>query len=210
MNCVNVKTAHALPSPRRRLLGFVLFSATLHGLLLSATLLMRSPENVLLGEDTLRVQMETRPGNGTVHNVRNFLSAQSDRHLNDTPRETRDNLVSNRTETESPTDHSASDSQTLQNYLRGILQSELSHHLRYPRLARERGWQGTALVAVMVAPDGTLIATRLLRSSGHALLDEASLTGLSHVHSLPLQAAARLSHPVEVILPIQFRLIDNT
>ena len=197
-------------SPPRRLLGFGLCSAALHGLVLSAAQSIPTVERVMFGEPALQVQMESHSRSSTTSSTQNVLAAHSDRRVNTVTRETRDDPVSSRTETITPADNGVSDTQTLQNYLRGVLQTELSRHLRYPRLARERGWQGTVMVGVMIAPDGALIATRLFRSSGHTLLDEASLTGLSHVRSLPMHAAARQTDPVEVILPILFRLTDNT
>jgi len=156
------------------------------------------------------VQMEKESASRTISSTPNILAAPSDRRLSKATPETRNDSSSSQTETASPASSDAQDSQALQNYLRGVLQTELARHLRYPRMARERGWQGTVLVGVMIAPNGALIATRLFRSSGYALLDEASLSGLSHVRSLPMFAVARQTDPVEVILPIQFQLTDNT
>ena len=198
------------PSPSRRLVWFVMCSAALHGLVLFVVLSTQNPERILFGEQALQVQMEKDSERHTTRSAPNVLTAPSGSHLSDAVAETRNDAVSNRAETVSPASSEPQNRQVVQNYLRGALQTELSRHLRYPLLARERGWEGTVLVRVLIAPNGALLSTRLLRSSGHALLDEASLNGLSHVRLLPMQFAARQTDPVEVVLPILFRLTDNT
>lgn len=45
----------------------------------------------------------------------------------------------------------------------------------YPRVARARGWQGTVDIAVAVRADGSVAGADVLRSSGHAALDDAAL-----------------------------------
>jgi len=106
--------------------------------------------------------------------------------------------------------HSTPSSTTLENYLIGRLQTELSRHLVYPLLARERGWQGTVLISVVLAPGGVVQGLRLVHSSGHFLLDEASLTGLRKLHTLSLAGGHYWKDPIEVMLPIRFQLIDNS
>jgi len=106
--------------------------------------------------------------------------------------------------------HTQTDTAAIQNNLLGVLQTELARYLRYPPLARERGWQGTVLVSVAVTARGTLIHARLLRSSGFTLLDEISLASLRRIQNLPFESAWFGPDPVEVILPIRFRLADNS
>lgn len=48
----------------------------------------------------------------------------------------------------------------------------------YPEAAQRRSETGTAVVRFVVGTDGHIESTRLLRSSGHARLDEAALTAL--------------------------------
>ena len=48
----------------------------------------------------------------------------------------------------------------------------------YPLLARRRGYQGTALLEVLVAQDGTVASVRLVRSSGAEILDKAAKKGV--------------------------------
>ena len=45
----------------------------------------------------------------------------------------------------------------------------------YPRLARQRGYEGTVIVLMVIDADGAVTGASLTRSSGHASLDEAAL-----------------------------------
>lgn len=46
---------------------------------------------------------------------------------------------------------------------------------RYPRLARERGWQGRVVLEVAVIGDGTVNNAKIDQSSGYRVLDQAAL-----------------------------------
>ena len=202
--------ATRLRSPgRSRLPRFVLASVLLHALALGLghddVSGIRLPS---LGDTTLQVQIASdaaRPAQrATAKDT--ILTAPADRALHTQHADAG-------TVTSAHADVAAADSSNpaaVQNYLLGVLQSELARYLHYPALARERGWQGTVLVGVAVAPDGALTAAHLLHSSGYTLLDEASLTSLRRLHSLPVETARLGLNPVEVILPIRFRLADNS
>jgi protein TonB len=74
----------------------------------------------------------------------------------------------------------------------------------YPRAARLRGAEGTALLRVRIAPDGDVAELRVERSSGHDDLDRSALRAVSRW---------RFEHPdsadadgVWVLIPVHFRL----
>ena len=77
----------------------------------------------------------------------------------------------------------------------------------YPLLARRRGFEGTLVVRATVAPDGKVIATDLLESSGHRVLDESALAAIGRWHFKPAQ---RNGQPTagKLDIPIEFRLVD--
>ncbi len=79
---------------------------------------------------------------------------------------------------------------------------------RYPERALEAGWDGTSEVRVAVAAGGKAQTPELVRSSGHAVLDEAAIEMLR-------QAAARTPVPdalrnqaFAVSVPVTFDLPD--
>lgn len=95
---------------------------------------------------------------------------------------------------------------------RGVLTEVLPQYLRnpapvYPRLARERGEEGTVVLDVEVLPSGRCGTLRVLESSGHALLDEAAARA---VRQWQFKPAARWGRAIAVWveIPVTFRLID--
>jgi len=65
--------------------------------------------------------------------------------------------------------------------LRVTLLEALRRHLVYPRLARQRGWEGTVLLAFELGDGGTISAIRVEQSSGHRVLDLAASKALGQV-----------------------------
>lgn len=55
----------------------------------------------------------------------------------------------------------------------------------YPRRARMAGIEGTVLVELILAGDGRILRYRVLRSSGHEVLDKAALDAVSGLATLP-------------------------
>lgn len=77
---------------------------------------------------------------------------------------------------------------------------------QYPALARARGWEGVVELAVSVDAGLPSPSLRLVRSSGHEVLDEQALVMLSHaVAGTPLPDSLRHRNFV-VPLPIRFSL----
>lgn len=70
----------------------------------------------------------------------------------------------------------------------------------YPAEAIARGWQGDALVLLVIDEAGKVIAARIEESSGHPLLDDAALRAVRSLTSLPADA------PRQTLLPVRFRL----
>lgn len=84
--------------------------------------------------------------------------------------------------------------------VRKQIQSLDRRGLFYPEEAIARGLQGEALVLLILDESGNVVAARLERSSGHAILDEAALRAVRSLRSLPAAA------PREAELPVRFRL----
>jgi protein TonB len=71
----------------------------------------------------------------------------------------------------------------------------------YPRAARLRGAEGTALLRVRIGPDGRVAELDLERSSGHADLDRAALRAVARWRFEPVGASGTW-----VRIPVEFRL----
>lgn len=75
----------------------------------------------------------------------------------------------------------------------------------YPALARSRGWEGVVEVAVVAGPIGPP-AVQLVRTSGHAVLDEQAIDMLTRAAArTPLPDSLR-SRGFRILLPIRFSL----
>ncbi|VEN74602.1 hypothetical protein EPICR_40187 [Candidatus Desulfarcum epimagneticum] len=77
----------------------------------------------------------------------------------------------------------------------------------YPALARKRGWEGRAILDILVDARGRVKDIRIHLSSGHAVLDRAAVRALKKWIFAPgarggVRAAMRIKQP------IQFRLTD--
>ena len=70
---------------------------------------------------------------------------------------------------------------------------------------REAGNEGTAVLRLRVAADGTTQEIRLLRSAGHRMLDEAAEAA---ARRWEIASALRNGQPIEawVEVPVRFRL----
>jgi TonB family protein len=75
----------------------------------------------------------------------------------------------------------------------------------YPLAARRQGVEGRVLLRAQVLEDGRCAEARIVRSSGHAVLDESALATVRRWRFLP---ATRAGMPVAswVEVPIAFRL----
>ena len=77
---------------------------------------------------------------------------------------------------------------------------------RYPRLARERGWQGRVVLEVAVIGDGTVNHAEIDQSSGYRVLDQAALQVVRRWRFAVDQP--RLPNGAVVRVPITFKLSD--
>ena len=78
----------------------------------------------------------------------------------------------------------------------------------YPRIARERGWEGTTLLQVEVLDDGTGGDIAIVRSSGHDILDNAALAAVRHWKFLPARSGDTAIRSL-VEIPIRFQMTGN-
>jgi protein TonB len=79
---------------------------------------------------------------------------------------------------------------------------------RYPPLARERGWEGRVEVALNVSAWQHRPQLSLLRSSGHALLDEQAVSMIEQAAAATALPDSLQGRDFRVLLPIDFSLED--
>lgn len=84
----------------------------------------------------------------------------------------------------------------------GAIRDSILANLRYPMLARRRGWSGQVEVGFTITPDGNVGALKILTSSGFPVLDEQAETAVRR--SAPFNPPPPAA--VTLVMPITFRL----
>lgn len=79
---------------------------------------------------------------------------------------------------------------------------------KYPRKARVRRWEGTALVEVDVNEKGRPTRVTLYKTSGHKILDDAALEAVRTWKFLPGERGGEVA-ATTVRVPVTFRLVDR-
>lgn len=80
---------------------------------------------------------------------------------------------------------------------------------RYPPLARERGWEGRVEVAVSVRAWLPAPQLSLLRSSGHAVLDEQAVWIIEQASAATALPDGLRSRDFRIVLPLEFTIEDD-
>tara|TARA_R110000796_G_scaffold118968_4_gene232979 strand:+ start:11261 stop:12028 length:768 start_codon:yes stop_codon:yes gene_type:complete len=88
----------------------------------------------------------------------------------------------------------------------GLIQAWLLKHKRYPHPARARRQQGTVKVWFQIDPAGHILEQRIETSSGHALLDKATLNLLRAASPLPPPPAELHATDLTFTVPIDYSL----
>lgn len=76
---------------------------------------------------------------------------------------------------------------------------------KYPPLAREKGYEGTVYLRVLVQADGRVGNLSIDRSSGHEVLDRAAVDSVKEWTFLPAQKGGKRVESW-VLLPVKFKL----
>jgi protein TonB len=87
-----------------------------------------------------------------------------------------------------------------------LLRAWLEKHKRYPRRAKLRNWQGTAMLHFTIDRAGNVLDYRIERSSGHAVLDEEVEAMVRRAEPLPPAPPEMQKERLEFRIPVQFVL----
>lgn len=67
------------------------------------------------------------------------------------------------------------DTASLAAQYRAALIAEAARYKRYPRFARDNGWEGRVEVRMAIGPDGEITSLRVARGTGYSILDQQAL-----------------------------------
>jgi TonB family protein len=86
-----------------------------------------------------------------------------------------------------------------------VIRDRIHSCLVYPRLARKLGWQGEAVVAFVIGPDGGTSELILVQSCGYKALDQNVLRAIHAAE--PFQPPGER---VRLVLPVAYKLIPDS
>ena len=87
-----------------------------------------------------------------------------------------------------------------------LLQAWLARHREYPRTARLRRQEGTALLRFVMDRQGRVLSYRIERSSGVPALDRAVEEMLARASPLPAMPPETRNAQLELVVPVRFEL----
>lgn len=89
---------------------------------------------------------------------------------------------------------------------RSSLWSAISKEKKYPKVAQLRGWQGEAVVELLVDSNGKLKAKKIIQSSGYDVLDKQALEMVEKAAPYPTPPEVLRGDSFTVTLSIPFTL----
>ena len=96
-----------------------------------------------------------------------------------------------------------------QDQIRNSINADISRHFKYPRQARQRNWEGTVLLELLIEIDGRISRITLAQSSGYALLDNNAIATLTRIGNVSGAQQWLGGQNLELQLPVIYRLSDS-
>lgn len=92
------------------------------------------------------------------------------------------------------------------NSYNSTLWGAIGKYKQYPKIAQMRGWQGEALVELLLDGNGKLISKKILKSSGYDILDKQALAMIEKAAPFPAPPEALRASSFTITVPIPFTL----
>jgi protein TonB len=89
------------------------------------------------------------------------------------------------------------------------LWSAIGKHKQYPRIAQMRGWQGEAVVELLLDGNGKLKSKKIIQSSGFESLDKQALDMVEKAAPFPAPPEALRGSNFSIKVPIPFKLEEQ-
>jgi len=74
--------------------------------------------------------------------------------------------------------------------------------IQYPAIAKRMRWQGSVTVSFIIVPSGHVENIRIIRGSGHAILDENAMRAIEKIQPFPKPPGR-----AEIVIPIEYKLV---
>jgi protein TonB len=82
----------------------------------------------------------------------------------------------------------------------------ISKEKKYPKIAQMRGWQGEAIVELLLDGNGKLKSKKIIQSSGHEVLDKQALEMVEKAAPYPMPPEVLRGSNFTITVPIPFKL----
>jgi periplasmic protein TonB len=89
------------------------------------------------------------------------------------------------------------------------LRSETQRQVKYPAVGRREGWEGRGELLLVVGEDGRIAELKLVRSSGHTLLDRALIEGVRRAQSRVEIPSGLQGRRFQLELPFVMNLVNE-
>ena len=90
-----------------------------------------------------------------------------------------------------------------------LLIAWLNQHKDYPSAVKKKKQQGTVVLAFSINRSGTVLASRVQKSSGYPLLDQAALDMLARANPLPAMPDSMPRQRLRLAVPIEYSLVTE-
>jgi protein TonB len=107
-----------------------------------------------------------------------------------------------------PPAHTGSGHQGAEDHLRSTILRLVSSRFHYPVLARRKGMEGIVRLQVHIESDGRISRLQVQQTSGYPVLDQAALQSLQ-LASVPDAAQWMNGHAIDIIIPVEYRLVGG-
>jgi protein TonB len=101
------------------------------------------------------------------------------------------------------------DTASLAAQYRAALIAEAARYKRYPRFARDNGWQGRVDVRMAIGPNGEIDSLRVARGTGYAILDRKALEMVRSAKPQTAIPGGLRGKAFTVDVPVIFSLRDD-
>lgn len=98
--------------------------------------------------------------------------------------------------------------QETERQLRASVLELIASQLKYPAIARRKGWQGIVQLELHIEPDGRISSLRIDKTSGYPVLDDAAAQALQ-LASLPDAGRWLNGQATDLVVPVEYRLLDS-
>ncbi|MEA2094625.1 MAG: energy transducer TonB [Pseudomonadota bacterium] len=95
--------------------------------------------------------------------------------------------------------------QDTDHHLRMSILELVTAQLKYPTIARRRGWQGIVILELHIESDGHISRLHVTETSGYPVLDQAAISSLQ-LASVPHAGQWLNGHAIDIMVPVEYRL----